>query len=136
MDIRATRDEIIARLVDGGTISLPLAWSRRLSESTLEQQNNFEIIGDGQGVHQPDADVDMSVEGMPFGSPARRPERSSGSQKEVRIISIALWRESIARFRFGVKERRISENARDIPSQGFTVAVFRRSNAFEPCNNL
>ena len=81
LDIRVTEDEIIAHLVDGRTISVPLAWSWRLSEATPDQRNNFEIIGDGQGVHWPDIDEDISVEGMLCGSPARRPEYSSGSQK-------------------------------------------------------
>jgi len=81
VDIRITEDEIVAHLVDGRTISVPLAWSWRLSEATPDQRNNFEIIGDGQGVHWPDIDEDISVEGMLCGSPARLPGYSSGSQK-------------------------------------------------------
>ena len=76
LDIQVTEDEIIARLVDGRTISVPLAWSWRLSEATLEQRQNFEIIGDGHGIHWPDIDEDISVEGMLCGSPARRPKPS------------------------------------------------------------
>ncbi|MGC8494420.1 MAG: DUF2442 domain-containing protein [Syntrophobacteraceae bacterium] len=69
-----TEDEIIANLVDGRTISVPLVWSWRLSDATPEQRNNFEIIGHGQGVHWPDIDEDISVEGMLCGYPAHRPE--------------------------------------------------------------
>nr|VFJ73423.1 MAG: Protein of unknown function (DUF2442) [Candidatus Kentron sp. FW] len=43
---RITDDEIIASLVDGRTISVPLVWSWRLSEATPEQRNHFEILGD------------------------------------------------------------------------------------------
>src|SRR6266404_8907364 len=50
------------RLVDGRGISVPLAWSWRLSDATPEQRNKYEIIGDGQGVHWPDVDEDLSVE--------------------------------------------------------------------------
>jgi len=71
----------MARLVDGRTISVPLAWSWRLSEATPEQRRKFEIIGDGQGVHWPEIDEDISVEGMLHGSPARRPRGHSASQK-------------------------------------------------------
>ncbi len=78
--IRITEEEIIAHLVDGRTISVPLAWSWRLSEATPDQRERFEIIGDGQGVHWPDIDEDISVEGMLCGSPARRPKGSSESQ--------------------------------------------------------
>lgn len=59
-------------LVDGPTISVPLAWSWRLSEASPTQRSNFEIIGDGQGVHWPEIDEDTSVEGMLHGTPARR----------------------------------------------------------------
>ncbi len=74
-DIRITKEEITAYLVDGRTISVPLAWSWRLSEATPEQRSNFEIIGDGQGIHWPDIDEDINVEGMLHGIPARRPKR-------------------------------------------------------------
>lgn len=71
--INISEDEIIAYLVDGCTISVPLAWSWRLSEATPKQRsNNYEIIGDGQGIHWPDVDEDISVEGMFHGTPARR----------------------------------------------------------------
>ncbi|WP_374089686.1 DUF2442 domain-containing protein [Methylomicrobium lacus] len=68
-----TEDEIIAHLVDGRTISVPLIWSWRLAEATENQRQNFEILGDGQGIHWSDVDEDISVEGMLYGSPARHP---------------------------------------------------------------
>jgi hypothetical protein len=77
MSAKVTDQEIIAYLVDGRTISVPLAWSWRLSEAAPEQRSNFEIIGDGLGIHWPDIDEDISVEGMLHGSPARRPKRAS-----------------------------------------------------------
>ena len=66
-------DLITAKLVDGRTISVPLAWSWRLSEATREQRLNFEIIGDGEGVHWPDVDEDISASGMLRGIPAPPP---------------------------------------------------------------
>ena len=48
-DIEVTEDEIIAHLLDGRTISVPLAWSLRLSDTTAAQRQHFEILGDGQG---------------------------------------------------------------------------------------
>jgi len=71
--VQITKDEIIAHLVDGRVISVPLAWSWRLSEASLEQRSKFRLIGTGQGVHWPDIDEDISVEGMLNGIPARRP---------------------------------------------------------------
>lgn len=73
-NIEVNLEIITAHLEDGRTISVPLAWSWRLSEATPEQRNNFEIIGDGVGVHWPDIDEDISAEGMLYGVPARRPK--------------------------------------------------------------
>ena len=75
--ISVTEDTITAQLVDGRTISVPLAWSWRLSEATPKQRANWEIIGDGQGVHWPDIDEDISAQGMLYGIPAPRPRMSS-----------------------------------------------------------
>lgn len=75
-DITVTEDTITAQLMDGRTISVPLAWSWRLSEATPKQRANWEIIGDGHGVHWPDIDEDISAEGMLFGIPAPRPRVS------------------------------------------------------------
>ena len=76
-DISVTEDTITAYLVDGRIISVPLAWSWRLSEATPEQRANYKIIGDGQGVHWPEIDEDISAEGMLYGTPAPRPRKSS-----------------------------------------------------------
>jgi hypothetical protein len=67
-------ETITAELVDGRSISVPLAWSWRLSKASPEQRNNFEIIGDGEGVHWEELDEDISVNGMLYGVPARLPK--------------------------------------------------------------
>jgi hypothetical protein len=59
--------------MDGRVISVPLAWSWRLSEASRSAREQFEIIGDGQGIHWPQVDEDISVAGMLHGVPARRP---------------------------------------------------------------
>lgn len=76
-DVRVTKDEIIVHLTDGRVISVPLAWSWRLSEATPKQRTHFRLIGNGQGVHWPDIDEDISVEGMLRGIPASRPKSKS-----------------------------------------------------------
>jgi hypothetical protein len=73
-EVRITRYQISAHLVDGRVISVPLAWSWRLSEATPAQRANYRIIGTGQGINWPDLDEDISVEGMLQGTPAPRPE--------------------------------------------------------------
>jgi len=84
-DVRVAADEIIAHLVDGRIISVPLSWSWRLSEATLKQRANFRLIGSGQGVHWPDVDEDISLEGMLQGLPAHRP-RSRTAATHVRVV--------------------------------------------------
>ena len=75
--IEVTDDSITAQLADGRTVSVPLAWSWRLSNAAPEQRKNFEIIGTGEGVHWPDIDEDISASGMLQGLPARLPNRTS-----------------------------------------------------------
>lgn len=77
MAIEVTDDLIVARLVDGRTISVPLAWSWRLSNATAEQRQNFEMIGTGQGVHWPDIDEDIGASGMLAGTPAPPPRHGA-----------------------------------------------------------
>lgn len=77
--VSVSDDLISAQLLDGRTISVPLAWSWRLSEATPEQRSRFEIIGSGSGIHWPDIDEDISVEGMLQGIPARRPAKPIAS---------------------------------------------------------
>ena len=73
-DVSVTDEAITFHLADGRVISVPLAWSWRLSDATPEQRDNFEILGDGHGVHWPDVDEDLSVDGMFHGIPATRPK--------------------------------------------------------------
>ena len=70
--ISVDEDAITARLMDGRVVSVPVAWSWRLSAATPEQRSHFEILGTGQGVRWPDIDEDISVEGILSGVPARR----------------------------------------------------------------
>lgn len=78
-NIEVTDDSIIAHLMDGRTISVPLVWSWRLTEATPAQRKNYEIIGDGHGVHWPDIDEDISADGMLYGAPAPRPTQRAAA---------------------------------------------------------
>ncbi len=71
--VEVTNDLITAHLADGRSISVPLAWSWRLSDARPDQRIRYEIIGDGTGIRWPDVDEDLSVRGMLEGIPARRP---------------------------------------------------------------
>jgi hypothetical protein len=79
VSLDVTEESICAELADGRTVSVPLAWSWRLSEATPEQRKNFEFIGNGEGVHWPDVDEDISARGMLQGIPARPPLQSTSA---------------------------------------------------------
>jgi len=87
---KVTNDSLVAQLADGRTVSVPLTWSWRLSEATPEQRRHFEIMGNGQGVHWPDIDEDISAWGMLYGTPARRPKRKAPPRR--RAISSVIRR--------------------------------------------
>ena len=69
-NVRVTEDEIVAELVDGRVISVPVAWSWRLADATPAQRAHFRLIGTGQGVHWPEIDEDLSTQGLLRGAPA------------------------------------------------------------------
>jgi len=62
--VRITEDALSVDLEDGRTISVPLMWYPRLAHATPEERQRFEIVGAGYGVHWPDLDEDISVEGL------------------------------------------------------------------------
>ncbi len=74
-------ETITAHLADGRVISVPLAWSWRLSDATPTQRANWQLIGDGHGVHWPDIDEDLSADGLLNGVPARRPRGRVAAQQ-------------------------------------------------------
>jgi hypothetical protein len=57
-------DEMHVSLADGRRLSVPLAWFPRLAKATRGQLENFELLGDGEGVHWPELDEDLSVAGL------------------------------------------------------------------------
>lgn len=70
--VRITDSDLIVDLMDGRTISVPLAWYPRLASASSEQRANWEICGGGYGIHWPQIDEDLSTEGLLRGAPAAR----------------------------------------------------------------
>jgi hypothetical protein len=68
--VQVTDDELTVVLADGRRISAPLAWFPRLLRATPEQRANWELLGDGEGIHWPSADEDLSVSGLLRGTAA------------------------------------------------------------------
>ena len=72
LDVRFDAHSLIVDLMDGRTISVPLAWYPRLLRATPEQRAKWERAGGGYGIHWPDIDEDLSTEGLLRGAPAAK----------------------------------------------------------------
>lgn len=68
--VEVTADELRVTLADGRRLSVPLVWFPRLVAAAPEVRARFEVLGDGEGIHWPDADEDLSVAGLLAGAPS------------------------------------------------------------------
>ncbi|MCI0334969.1 MAG: DUF2442 domain-containing protein [Planctomycetes bacterium] len=73
-----------AHLDDGRALSVPLAWYPRLLHGTLQEREQFELIGDGDGIHWPRLDEDISVEGLLAGKRSAETDASLSRWLEKR----------------------------------------------------
>ncbi len=70
LDVRCDEHSLIVDLMDGRTISAPLAWYPLLLNATPEARAKWEKCGGGYGIHWPEIDEDLSTEGLLRGAPA------------------------------------------------------------------
>lgn len=66
--VKCSDESLIVDLVDGRTISVPISWFPSLASASKEQLLNWELLGDGDGIHWPDIDEDLSVAGLLSGT--------------------------------------------------------------------
>jgi hypothetical protein len=57
-------DALTVDLVDGRTITASLAWFPRLAHGTPGERANWRLIANGEGIHWPDLDEDISVQSL------------------------------------------------------------------------
>ena len=62
--VSVTDDELTVHLRDGRTLSVPLVWFPRLSQASVAERTYHRLISDGDGIHWPDLDEDVSVRGL------------------------------------------------------------------------
>ncbi len=90
-EVSATDDELVVAFVDGRTLSVPLVWYPRLFHASTEQRSNWRLIGDGEGVHWPLIDEDLSAAGLLHGIAApvqgnlSQPEHSDTQEGRVTV---------------------------------------------------
>jgi hypothetical protein len=68
-EVEVTEDELRVVLYDGRRLAVPLAWFPRLQSCSSEARQHWELLGDGEGIHWPEADEDVSVAGLLAGAP-------------------------------------------------------------------
>ena len=73
-----TEDAFVVYLNDGRTVSVPLTWYPRLLNGNRQERANYELIGEGEGIHWPDIDEDISVEGIIAGRHSGESQKSLG----------------------------------------------------------
>ena len=75
-NVAVTDDSLIVDLIDGRTVSAPLAWYPRLLHGQPEERNSRRLVGQGEGIHWPELDEDISAENILLGQPSGRSQRS------------------------------------------------------------
>jgi len=83
-NVAVTDDTLTVDLSDGRTISVPLAWYPRLAHGTPEERAIWRLIGRGEGIHWPQLDDDVSVEGLITGKPSCESQGSLARWIEAR----------------------------------------------------
>jgi hypothetical protein len=83
-NVAVTDDSLMVDLVDGRTVSVPLAWYPRLLHGRPEERNNWRLIGQGEGINWPDLDEDISADNILFGQPSGESQRSLGHWLQTR----------------------------------------------------
>ena len=66
--VKCAEDVLSVDLLDGRTITVPTSWFPTLSNASQAQRENWEILGDGEGIHWPEIDEDLSVSGLLAGT--------------------------------------------------------------------
>ncbi len=70
VSVSVTPDMLEVALDDGRTIAAPLAWFPRLLYGTAEERARARLVGQGEGLHWPELDEDVSVEALLAGRPS------------------------------------------------------------------
>jgi len=65
--VTVTDDTLSVDMEDGRTVSVPIGWYPRLAHGTPKERANFQISGAGFGLHWPDLDEDIGIEGLLLG---------------------------------------------------------------------
>ena len=103
--VAVTDDSLVIDLMDGRTFR-PLVWYPRLLHGTPGERNNWRLIAGGEGIHWPDLDEDLSVEGIILGRASGESQASLRRWLEARKAATKLTRKSARPRSYTVKPPR------------------------------
>jgi hypothetical protein len=69
MAVVCSDDELRVSLTDGRTLTVPMVWFPRLAHASSGERADNELMGDGEGIHWPQVDEDISIAGLLAGQP-------------------------------------------------------------------
>jgi hypothetical protein len=75
-NVTVSDDVLTVGLSDGRILVVPLTWFPRLLHGSTVERSNWRLIGKGSGIHWPDLDEDVSVEGLLLGRPSGESQSS------------------------------------------------------------
>jgi len=76
IDLTISSDTLTVTLDDGRVLSTPISWYPRLLHATESERNNYRFIGNGNGIHWPDLDEDISIHGLIAGHHSQESQKS------------------------------------------------------------
>jgi hypothetical protein len=76
INVAISDDTLAVDLEDGRTIAVPIGWFPRLAHGTPAERANFQISGAGYGIHWPDLDEDIGIEGLILGKKSTESQAS------------------------------------------------------------
>ena len=85
-NVEVTEDTLNVELNDGRSLSVPLSWYPRLEHASSEERKNWELIGAGFGIHWPQIDEDISVEGLIAGKASNESQESLSKWLKTRSV--------------------------------------------------
>ena len=74
--VSVTDDTLSVDLSDGRTLSVPLAWYPRLLHGSIEERDDWRLIGGGAGIHWTRLDEDISLKNLILGQRSGETQRS------------------------------------------------------------
>lgn len=87
--VSISNDTLTVDIEDGRTISVPIGWYPRLAYAQQVERENYQISGAGYGIHWPDLDEDIGVEGLLLGKKSEESQTSLARWLENRPKQIA-----------------------------------------------